>query len=179
MTDRDRSSRLPRHETAWRIFQNDGGQWLGKTSPGPPLTYLLVERAVVLEDGGRNHDAPLDHFVLCDTDLNCSWSWCKEMPRTFFQRRRIRTYQCHRWIRNHTRVNGSTFFFTKRVRSHIRTSSCVKTTPQMTRFRDVKVCNNLVTDEIDDYRIQSDCKCTIGLQYPEGKNSTLGIAYAW
>ena len=55
----------------------------------------------------------------------------------------------------------------------------VKTTPQMTRFRDVKVCNNLVTDEIDDHRIQSDYKCTIGLQNPEGKNSTLGIAYAW
>ena len=55
----------------------------------------------------------------------------------------------------------------------------VKTTLQMTRFRDVKVCNNLVTDEIDDHRIQSDYKCTIGLQYPEGKNSTLGIAYAW
>ena len=55
----------------------------------------------------------------------------------------------------------------------------VQTTPQMTRFRDVKVCNNLVTDEIDDHRIQSDCKCTIGQQYPERKNSTLGIAYAW
>ena len=55
----------------------------------------------------------------------------------------------------------------------------VKTTPQMTRFRDVKVCNNLVTDEIDDHRIQSDYKCTIGLQNPEGKNSTLGIACAW
>ena len=55
----------------------------------------------------------------------------------------------------------------------------VKTTPQMTRFRDVKVCKNLVTDEIDDHRIQSNYKCTIGLQYPEGKNSTLGIAYAW
>ena len=54
----------------------------------------------------------------------------------------------------------------------------VKTTPQMTRFRDVQVCKNLVTDEIDDHRIQSDYKCTIGLQYPEGKNSTLGIAYA-
>ena len=25
----------------------------------------------------------------------------------------------------------------------------------MTRFRDVKVCKNLVTDEIDDHRIQS------------------------
>ena len=57
--------------------------------------------------------------------------------------------------------------------------STVKTTPQMTRFCDVKVCNILVTDEIDDLRIQSDYKCTIGLQYPEGKNSTLGIAYAW
>ena len=55
----------------------------------------------------------------------------------------------------------------------------VKTTPQMTRFRDAKVCNNLVTDEIDDHRIQSDYKCTIGLQKTEGKNSTLGIASAW
>ena len=54
-----------------------------------------------------------------------------------------------------------------------------KTTPQMTRFRDVKVCNKLVTDEIDDHRIQFDYKCTIGLQYPEGKNSILGNAYAW
>ena len=42
-------------------------------------------------------------------------------------------------------------------------------------FRDVKVCKNLVTDEIDDHRIQSDYKCTSGLQNPEGKNSTLGI----
>ena len=49
----------------------------------------------------------------------------------------------------------------------------------MTRFRDVKVCKNLVTDEIDDHRIQFDYKCTSGLQNPEGKNSTLGIAYAW
>ena len=54
-----------------------------------------------------------------------------------------------------------------------------KIAPQMTRFRDAKVCKNLVTDEIDDHRIQSDYKCAIGLQYPEGKNSTLGIAYAW
>ena len=44
----------------------------------------------------------------------------------------------------------------------------------MTRFRDVKVCKNLVTDEIDDHRIQSDYKCTIGLQYPEGKE-----LYTW
>ena len=55
----------------------------------------------------------------------------------------------------------------------------VKTTPQMTRFRDVKVCINLATDEIDDHRIQSDYKCISGLQNPEGKNSTLGIASAW
>ena len=58
-------------------------------------------------------------------------------------------------------------------------SNDVKTTPQMTRFRDAKVCNSLVTDEIDDHRRQSDCKCTNGLQYPEGMISTLGIAYAW
>ena len=55
----------------------------------------------------------------------------------------------------------------------------VKTTPQMTRFRDGKVCNNLATDEIDDRRIQSDYKCICGLQNPEGKNSTLRCASAW
>ena len=49
----------------------------------------------------------------------------------------------------------------------------------MTRFRDAKVCNNLVTDEIDDHRIPSDYKCTIGPQNLEEKNSTLGIASAW
>ena len=31
----------------------------------------------------------------------------------------------------------------------------------MTCFRDVKVCKNLVTDEIDDHRIQSDYKLRI------------------
>ena len=49
----------------------------------------------------------------------------------------------------------------------------------MTRFRDAKVCNNLATDEIDDNRMQSDYKCISGLQNPEGKNSTFGIASAW
>ena len=29
----------------------------------------------VHEDGGRDHDAPLVHFVLCDTVFNSSWSW--------------------------------------------------------------------------------------------------------
>ena len=57
--------------------------------------------------------------------------------------------------------------------------SIVKITPQMTRFRDAKVCNNLATDEIDDHRIQSDYKCAIGLQNSRGKNSVLGIASAW
>ena len=47
----------------------------------------------------------------------------------------------------------------------------VKTTPQMTRFRDGKVCNNLATAEIDDHRIQSDYKCISGLQYPEGERT--------
>ena len=40
----------------------------------------------------------------------------------------------------------------------------VKTTPQMTRFRDVKVCNNLATDEIDDHRIQSDYNMNCNIQ---------------
>ena len=56
-----------------------------------------------------------------------------------------------------------------------KTTKFVKTTPQMTRFRDVKVCKNLGTDEIDDHRIQSDYKCTSGLQNPEGKKSVLGL----
>ena len=63
VTDRDCFLSLPRHETVCRIFQN-GGQWLGKTLPGPTLTYLLVTRALVHEDGRRNHDAPFD-FLRC------------------------------------------------------------------------------------------------------------------
>ena len=55
----------------------------------------------------------------------------------------------------------------------------VKTTPQMTRFRDGKVCNNWLQMKIDDHRIQSDDKCKSGLQNPKGKNSALGIASAW
>ena len=46
----------------------------------------------------------------------------------------------------------------------------------MTRYRDVQQAVIMATDEIDDHKMQSDYKCTIGLQYPEGKNSTLGIA---
>ena len=34
----------------------------------------------------------------------------------------------------------------------------VKTTPQMTRFRDAKVCNYWLQIRIDDHRIQSDYK---------------------
>ena len=40
------------------FFHIVGGQWLGKTSPRPTPTHLLVARASVHEDGGRNHDAP-------------------------------------------------------------------------------------------------------------------------
>ena len=40
----------------------------------------------------------------------------------------------------------------------------VKTTPQMTRFRDAKVCNNLLQIRIDDHRIQSDFKYKSELQ---------------
>ena len=39
-----------------------------------------------------------------------------------------------------------------------------KTTPPMTRFRDVKVCNNLATDEIDDHRIKSDYNMNCNIQ---------------
>ena len=55
----------------------------------------------------------------------------------------------------------------------------VKTTPQMTRFRDAKVCNNRLQIRIDDHRIQSDYKYKRELQNPEGKKSVLGIASAW
>ena len=37
----------------------------------------------------------------------------------------------------------------------------------------------MATDEIDDHIIQSEYKCTSGLQNPKGKNSTLGITSAW
>ena len=44
-----------------------------------------------------------------------------------------------------------------------------------TRFSRVKKCTrNMIIDEIDDHRIQFDYKCTIGLQYPEGKE-----LYTW
>ena len=55
----------------------------------------------------------------------------------------------------------------------------VKTTPQMTRFRDAKVCNNWLQIRIDDHRIQSDYKYKSELQNPEGKKSVLGITSAW
>ena len=55
----------------------------------------------------------------------------------------------------------------------------VKTTSQMTRFRDAKVCNYWLQIRIDDHRIQSDYKYKSELQNPEGKNSVLGIASAW
>ena len=47
----------------------------------------------------------------------------------------------------------------------------VKTTPQMTRFREGKVCNNLATDKIDDHRIQSD--------YNENCNIQKERLYIW
>ena len=40
----------------------------------------------------------------------------------------------------------------------------VNTTPQMTRFRDAKVCNNWLQERIDDHRIQSDYKYKSGLK---------------
>ena len=55
----------------------------------------------------------------------------------------------------------------------------VKTTPQMTRFRDAKVCNNWLQIRIDDHRIQSDYKYKSELHNPEGKKSVLGITSAW
>ena len=55
----------------------------------------------------------------------------------------------------------------------------VKTTPQMTRFRDAKVCNNWLQIRIYDHRIQSDYKYKSELQNPEGKKSVLGITSAW
>ena len=55
----------------------------------------------------------------------------------------------------------------------------VKTTPQITRFHDAKVCNNWPQMRIDDHRIQSDYKYKSELQNPEGKTSVLGIASAW
>ena len=56
---------------------------------------------------------------------------------------------------------------------------CVKTTPQMTRFRDAKVCNNWLQVRIDDHRIQSDCKYKSELQNVERKKSVFGITSVW
>ena len=56
---------------------------------------------------------------------------------------------------------------------------CVRTTPQMTRFRDAKVCSNWLQIRIDDHRIPSDYKYKSELQNPEGKTSVLGITSAW
>ena len=55
----------------------------------------------------------------------------------------------------------------------------VNSTPQMTRFRDARVCNNWLQKRIDDHRIQSDYKYKSDLQNPEGKKSVLGITSAW
>ena len=54
----------------------------------------------------------------------------------------------------------------------------VKTTPQMTRFLDAKVCKNWLQMKIDDHRIQSDYKYKGELQNPDGKKSVLGITSA-
>ena len=55
----------------------------------------------------------------------------------------------------------------------------VSTTPQMTCFRGAKVCTKWLQGKSDDHRIQSDYKCTIGLQNSRGKKSVLGVASAW
>ena len=52
-------------------------------------------------------------------------------------------------------------------------TECVKTTPQMTRFRDAKVCNNLATDEIDDHLTTN-----AQLDYKIQKERTLYLAVA-
>ena len=55
----------------------------------------------------------------------------------------------------------------------------VKTTPQMTRFRDGKVCNNLATDEltITEYSLTTNAQVDYKIQ--KERNSVLGIASAW
>ena len=40
----------------------------------------------------------------------------------------------------------------------------LNTTPQLTRFRGAKVCSKWLQERIDDPSIQSDYKCTVGLQ---------------
>ena len=55
----------------------------------------------------------------------------------------------------------------------------VKTTPQMTLFRDGKVCKKLAADEltIAEYSLTTSTKVNNKIQ--KEKNSTLGIAYVW
>ena len=43
------------------------GLWVSKAPLQPTPTHLLAARTPVHEDSGRDHDAPLVHFVLCDT----------------------------------------------------------------------------------------------------------------
>ena len=57
-------------------------------------------------------------------------------------------------------------------RSAVTDGECVRTTPQRTRFRDVK-CKNL------GYSLSWRWQDKVGLQHPEEKNFVLGIAYAW
>ena len=79
-------------------------------------------------------------------------------------------------------ANLTTTCFCSKTASDTHTQSVLhvhdtrKTIPQMTRFLDAKVCNNLATDEIDDHRIQSDYKCKSEFEKPEGKKFTFGIA---
>ena len=60
-----------------------------------------------------------------------------------------------------------------------RTWTVCVSTPQMTRFRDAKVCNNWLHKRIEDHRIQSDYKYKSELQNPEGKKSVLGTSSGW
>ena len=60
-----------------------------------------------------------------------------------------------------------------------RSTKVVNTTPQMTCFRDARVCKKWLQVRIDDHRIQSDYKYKSELQNQEGKTSVLGITSAW
>ena len=62
---------------------------------------------------------------------------------------------------------------------HVVRAVPVAATPQMTRFRDAKVCNKWLQVRIHDHRIQSDYKYKSELQNPEGKKSVLGVTSAW
>ena len=93
--------------------------------------------------------APLSRASLSPRTVDCCPSTETNMRIVRSQNRR--THQSsHCWVAASVRIEELGFCIGRLFKCVI--VLCVKTTPQMTRFRDAKVCIILVTDEIDDHR---------------------------